>query len=212
AQGTRAGHDISLTVNIDAGLEVKQVECKSHPVVENREGDGRVTVALKNQEAIPNKDFILRYRTATDQIADTLLTHKDERGSFFTLILQPPQKVQRKDAVGRELIFVLDTSGSMQGFPVTQAKFVMAKAIDSLGPQDTFNLITFSGDTTILWDAPRPNTPQNREEAQSFLASREGRGGTEMMKAIEAALVKTARAADAKRQAAGGVEPIRVVC
>jgi len=207
AQGTRAGHDISLTVNIDAGLEVKQVECKSHPVVENREGDGRVTVALKNQEAIPNKDFILRYRTATDQIADTLLTHKDERGSFFTLILQPPQKVQRKDAVGRELIFVLDTSGSMQGFPVTQAKFVMSKAIDALGPQDTFNLITFSGDTSILWDSPRPNTPQNREEAQSFLASRQGRGGTEMMKAIDAALVKTKNPKPQDRP-----EPIRVVC
>jgi Ca-activated chloride channel family protein len=208
AQGTRAGHDISLTVNIDAGMEVKQVECKSHPVVENRQGDGRVSVALKNQETLPNKDFILRYRTGTDQIADALLTHKDERGSFFTLVLQPPQKVQRKDAVGRELIFVLDTSGSMQGFPVTQAKFVMSKAIDGLGPQDTFNLITFSGDTSILWDAPRPNTPQNREEAQSFLASRQGRGGTEMMKAIDAALVKTKNV----KPQAGGAEPIRVVC
>jgi hypothetical protein len=73
------------TVNIDAGMEVKQVECKSHPVVENKQGDGRVTVALKNQETIPNKDFVLRYRTATDKIADALLTHKDGRGSFFTI-------------------------------------------------------------------------------------------------------------------------------
>jgi Ca-activated chloride channel family protein len=96
----------------------------------------------------------------------------------------------------------------MQGFPITQAKFVMSRAIDSLGPQDTFNLITFSGDTSTLWDAPRPNTPQNREEAQSFLASRQSRGGTEMMKAIDAALVKTKGA----KPQAGGVEPIRVVC
>ena len=208
-EGTRAGHDISLTVNIDAGMEIQQVECKSHPIVENKGAAGRMTVALKNQQAIPNKDFVLRYRTATDQVADALLTHRDERGGFFTLILQPPQKVQRKDAVGRELVFVLDTSGSMHGFPITQAKFVMAKAIDGMGPQDTFNLITFSGDTHILWDEPKPNTPQNREEAQSFLASRQGRGGTEMMKAIDAALVKTK---NAKPQAANGVEPIRIVC
>lgn len=205
-QGTRAGHDISLTVNIDAGMEIQQFECRSHPVVENKGGAGKVSVALKNQETIPNKDFILRYRTATDQVSDALLTHKDARGGFFTLLLQPPQKVQRKDAVGRELIFVLDTSGSMQGFPITQAKFVMSRAIDQMGPQDTFNLITFSGDTNILWDAPRPNTPQNREEAQSFLASRQGRGGTEMMKAIDAALIKTK---SAKPQAA---ETIRIVC
>ena len=203
-QGTRAGHDISLTVNIDAGMDIQDVQCKSHPVLTNKPAAGRMTVALKNQQEIPNKDFILLYRTATDQVADALLRHKDARGSFFTLILQPPQKVTRKEAVGRELVFVLDTSGSMQGFPITQAKMVMAKAIDSMGPQDTFNLITFSGDTHVLWEEPKPNTPQNREEAQSFLASRQGRGGTEMMKAIDAALVKTK---NAKPQAA-----IRIVC
>ena len=207
--GTRTGHDISLAVNIDAGMEVQDVECRSHAINTNKPAPGKVTVTLKNENTIPNKDFILRYRTTTDQVADALLTHEDGRGSFFTLILQPPQKVQRKDAVGRELIFVLDTSGSMQGFPVTQAKWVMGKAIDLLGPQDTFNLITFSGDTSVLWDEPRPNTPQNRDEAQKFLASREGRGGTEMMKAIDAALVKTKRA---KPQGAGATEPIRIVC
>ena len=209
-QGTRAGHDISLRVNLDAGMEIKEAVCRSHLVATERLAPGKMTVALKNEKTIPNKDFILRYRTATDRVADALLTHKDGRGSFFTLVLQPPEKVARKHAVGRELVFVLDTSGSMQGFPITQAKFVIAKAIDSMGPQDTFNLITFSGDTTILWDAPRANTPDNREEAQSFLATRQGRGGTEMMKAIEAALVKTA---NAKPQAAGGgAAPIRVVC
>lgn len=207
-QVTRAGHDISLSVNIDAGMNIQEIECRSHPVTTNRPAPSRAAVSLTNEKSIPSKDFILRYRTAADRVADALLTHKDERGSFFTLILQPPQKVQRKDAVGRELIFVLDTSGSMNGFPITQAKFVMARAIDSLGPQDTFNLITFSGDTTILWDSPRPNTPQNREEAQSFLASRQGRGGTEMMKAIDAALVKTAPG----KRPEGGPEPIRVVC
>jgi Ca-activated chloride channel family protein len=207
-QGTRAGHDISLTVNIDAGMDIQAVECRSHAIVSEKPAAGQLSVALKNQHEIPNKDFILRYRTATDRVADALLTHKDPRGSFFTLFLQPPQKVTRKAAVGRELVFVLDTSGSMQGFPVTQAKFVMSKAIDSMGPQDTFNLITFSGDTNVLWGEPRPNTPQNREEAQSFLATRKGSGGTEMMKAIDAALAKDARI-DRDRM---GPEPIRIVC
>ena len=72
-----------------------------------------VRVSLKNEKTIPNKDFVYRYRTAGKAIEDALLTHKDARGSFFTLVLQPPEKVARKDAVGRELVFVLDTSGSM---------------------------------------------------------------------------------------------------
>ena len=205
--GTRAGHDISLTLHVNAGVPLQGSECRSHPIVTDAPKRPEQTkVWLKNEQTIPNKDFIYRYRTAGRKIEDALLTHKDGRGSFFTLVLQPPEKVTRKDAVGRELVFVLDTSGSMQGFPITQAKFVMSKAIDSMGPQDTFNLITFSGDTNILWDEPRPNTPENREAAQAFLDTRKGGGGTEMMKAIDAALVKT------KLNRGGGPEPVRMVC
>src|SRR6185503_8021330 len=88
----------------------------------------------------------------------------------------------------KELVFVLDTSGSMSGFPIEKAKETMKLALQNLYPSDTFNLITFSGDTHILFDQPVPATPENLEKAQQFLASRQGRGGTEMMTAIKAAL------------------------
>lgn len=204
-EGTRAGHDISLSVNIDAGMPIGKIESTSHEINVNKAGEATATIALKNAETIPNKDFILRYQTATDKITDAFLVHKDERGRFFTLILQPPKRVERKEAVPRELIFVLDTSGSMHGFPIEKAKEVMSKAIDTMGEKDTFNLITFSGDTHILWPEPKPATKENRQEAQAFLASRQGRGGTEMMKAIDAAL----RVPDRDHK---GVASIRVVC
>ena len=91
----------------------------------------------------------------------------------------------------RELVFVLDTSGSMSGFPIEKAKAVMTRAIDSMRPEDTFNLITFAGNTSILWEQPRPATAENRKLANDFINSRRGGGGTEMMKAINAALVQT---------------------
>jgi Ca-activated chloride channel family protein len=204
--GFRAGHDISVKVNIDAGLPLVDVKSELHEVLVNELCPGRVTVSLKNEVEIPNKDFILRYRTATDQIGDAVLTHSDARGSFVTLILQPPQRAAAAQIMPREVVFVLDTSGSMSGFPIEKAKAVMAKAIDALRPGDTFNLITFSGDTRILWDKPRPSTSENRKAAQEFLASRSGGGGTEMMEAINAALIQTAPAPGS------GVAPIRVVC
>src|SRR5262249_9746953 len=80
------------------------------------------------------------------------------------------------------------TSGSMMGFPIEKAKETMKLALDGLYPQDTFNLITFSGDTHILFPQPVPATKTNIEKAQAFLASRSGSGGTEMMTAIRAAL------------------------
>jgi Ca-activated chloride channel family protein len=205
--GMRAGHDISLRVQINSGMQLRimDVESELHEVDIRalfRHPLSPVAVSLKNQAEIPNKDFILRYCLSTDEIGDAMLVHSDERGSFFTLILQPPKRVIPEQLVPRELIFVIDTSGSMRGFPIEKAKEVMSKAIDAMRPDDTFNLITFAGMTRILWEQPRPATPENIAEAQKLLASQKGGGGTEMMKAINAALVQT------KPEGPG---PIRVV-
>ncbi len=153
-----------------------------------RAGGARARVRLKNRATIPNKDFVFRYDVAGRRIGDALLTHRGVRGGYFTLVLQPPERVAPEDVTPKELVFVLDTSGSMQGFPIEKAKEAMRHALDGLNPQDTFNLITFSGDTHILFPAPVPATKENLRRAQAFLASRSGAGGTEMMKAVRAAL------------------------
>jgi Ca-activated chloride channel family protein len=88
----------------------------------------------------------------------------------------------------KELVFVVDTSGSMSGFPIEKSKEVIKLALDGLNPRDTFNLITFAGDTHVLFPRPVPATADNVRQAQQFLLSRSGAGGTEMMKAIRAAL------------------------
>ncbi len=186
--GTRAGHDISLTVHLDAGMELLDLESDLHEVDVEMAGLGRATVALKNKAEIPNKDFILRYRTATDEISDAFLVHSDERGTFFTLILQPPRHVLPAQAVPKEMIFVIDRSGSMSGFPIDKAKETMRLAIEQMNPHDTFNLLSFSGGTGSCFDKPVPNTPTNRAIALKYLADLYGSGGTEMMSAIRAAL------------------------
>lgn len=188
AKGMRVGHDISVDVALDAGVPIENVNSGSHAVDMQRPGITQAQVRLKNSSVIPNKDFILRYDVAGKGISDALLTHRSERGGFFTLILQPPDRVTVSDVTPKELVFVLDTSGSMSGFPIEKAKETMKLALDSLYPADTFNLITFAGDTHILFPEPVPATPENLRKAQAFLATRSGGGGTEMMKAIKAAL------------------------
>src|ERR1044072_2603469 len=88
----------------------------------------------------------------------------------------------------KELVFVLDTSGSMAGFPFDKARDTMYLALNNLYPHDTFNLITFSGDTQILFPEPVPATPENLQKAKTFLEDHNSGGGTEMMQAIKAAL------------------------
>jgi Ca-activated chloride channel homolog len=186
--GTRAGHDISLAVSLDAGVPVDNVASKSHEVDVDRNGRERAAVRLKRQAVLPNKDFVLNYKVAGAKVEDGLLTHRDDRGGFFTLILQPPERVTAEDVTPKELVFVLDTSGSMSGFPIDKAKEVIDLALDGLYPRDTFNLITFAGDTHVLFPQPVPATATNVRKAQEFLRSRRGGGGTEMMKAIRTAL------------------------
>lgn len=187
-EGTRAGHDISIEVKLDAGVPIDSVTAKSHEIEQQRSNAHAAVVRLRDQNTIPNKDFVLRFDVAGKKIADAVMTHRGQQGGFFTLMLQPPERVTVADVSPKEIVFVLDTSGSMDGFPIEKAKESMKLAIDGMNPQDTFNLITFAGDTHVLFPQPLPATRENLKRAQDFLASRQGSGGTEMMKAIKTAL------------------------
>jgi Ca-activated chloride channel family protein len=184
----RAGHDISIQVNLDAGVPIEAVRSKSHEIETVNLAPGSAKITLKDGNTIPNKDFILRYDVTGKRIEDAVLTHRDEQGGFFTLMLQPPNQFVTDDRTPKEIVFVLDTSGSMSGFPIEKAKEAMKLSLDGLYPDDTFNLITFAGDTSVLFEAPVYATQENLERARAFLDSRQGSGGTEMMKAIKTAL------------------------
>lgn len=200
-EGMRAGHDISVEVSVDAGVPLEAVASGTHEIEVERPGAARAVVRLKGGAAIPNRDFVLKYDVAGGRVEDAVLTHASARGRFFTLILQPPDRVAPSDAVPKELVFVLDTSGSMSGFPLEKARETMTLALAGLNPHDTFNLITFSGDTHVLFPRPVPASPANLSKAKKFLDGRQGGGGTEMMKAIRAALADSGE---------GG--HVRVVC
>jgi Ca-activated chloride channel family protein len=187
-KGTRVGHDISVDVTLDAGVPIDELKSISHEIDVERPNGWSAHVRLKNKDEIPNKDFVLKYDVAGRRVEDAMLTHRTDKGGFFTFILQPPDRVTVEDVTPKEIVFVLDTSGSMSGFPIEKAKEAMKLALDGLYPQDTFNLITFAGDTSILFPQPVPATKENMAKAQKFLETREGGGGTEMMKAIKAAL------------------------
>ena len=192
--GTRAGHDISIELAIDAGVPLQQLHSSSHAIDVIRTGGSTATVKLQNLAEIPNKDFILKYDVAGEQISDAVLSQagsngKLSSGGYFTLILQPPSRIPESDITPKELVFVLDTSGSMFGFPLEKAKQLISHALDELYAGDTFNIITFSGDTEILFPEPVFPTAENIRKAKALLSSRQGGGGTEMMKAIRAALV-----------------------
>lgn len=202
-----AGHDVSLEVNLAAGVPVGDIESPSHKIFADRTGADSYHVRLANDLVLPDKDFILKYKVAGVGINDAVLAHADKSGGYFTLILQPPERPTEESLVPRQLIFVLDTSGSMWGYPIEMAKKTIARALDNLRKDETFNLITFSGDTRILFPEPVPATAENVATAKQVLAGAYGSGGTEMMTAIRTALGDDAGAGKPVE-----ADPVRVVC
>lgn len=204
---TRAGHDISIRVALDTGgIPVRESTCVQHGVDMKWDGPSRADIALRGGSTIPNRDFVLRWSLKDDAILEGAYSHvappdpvdaamprtapSPQVDGYLTLVLNPPVRVAPAAAVPRELVFVVDTSGSMSGFPIEKSKELLRRALASMRPCDAFNVVTFAGETHVLWEKLRPATKENVAEATALVEGTRSGGGTEMMKAIEAALVR----------------------
>jgi len=186
--GERSGHDISLTVDINAGVAIEEAACSNHAISKSAAAPEKLTVKLSPLDSIPNKDFVLRYRVAGRKLKSALVVHRDKRGGFFTLMLYPPANLSSLRRAPMEMIFVLDCSGSMSGKPIAKAKDAIRRALKKLEPDDTFQIIRFSNNASQLGPKPVSVTPENIRRGLKYVDSLKGSGGTMMIEGIKAAL------------------------
>lgn len=186
--GERSGHDISVAVDIDAGVKIEEIACPTHATTKRATQAETAQVALSPLDTIPNKDFVLRYKVAGKVPKSSLLTQLDERGGFFTLMIYPPEDHSELKRQPVELVFVLDCSGSMNGQPLAKAKNAMERALGHLEPDDTFQIVRFSETASQMGSRPIRATRENVRNGLRYLKSLESEGGTMMISGIRAAL------------------------
>lgn len=189
--GERNGHDIMVTVKLDAGVPVQALECPSHEIVTEpgpAPFDGLATVRLAPRDTVPNKDFVLRYTVAGEAPRTGFLAHRDENGGAFMLMFQPPAQPGLDVIAPKEMVFVLDCSGSMSGEPISLVKKAVRHALQNLNPDDTFHIIRFSESASSFSSEPVKATPANVRRGLGYLNGLDGEGGTEMLEGIKAAL------------------------
>ncbi len=187
--GKRTGTNVSLKLSIDAGAPIEQLKSVLHAIEVRKEGGNRTVVSLARKDEIPNRDFILRYRVKGEGVRDCFMTAPSpESGGTFCLMLMPPKTEKAEYVRPKEVIFVIDQSGSQMGFPIEKSKELTKELIRTLNPDDAFNIVTFSNSTRSLWPKPMPNAPEYVDRALSFVDSLSGAGGTEMLNAINLAL------------------------
>jgi Ca-activated chloride channel family protein len=184
----RSGHDISVNVDIDAGVSIEKISCRDHAVEVQRPSPTTARVRLSQSDNIPNRDFVLRYDVAGDYVKSAMLTHEDSRGGFFTMMLVPPKDLAKVQRGAVEMVFVLDCSGSMSGRPIEQAKAAIERGLMRLEPGDSFQIIDFAETATALGAGPLEATPGNVRRGLDFLRPLDANGGTYMINGLRASL------------------------
>ena len=188
-EGEAPAHTFDVSTEISAGLPIRELDCPSHRVKAVYGSPSTATVSLDPSEAHGgNRDYVLRYRLDGDRIQSGLLLYEGQKENFFLLMMQPPKRITTADIPGREYIFIVDVSGSMHGFPLEISKKLMADLIGGLRPTDRFNVLLFSGGSSVLAEEPLPATPENIARALQLIDRQRGGGGTELLPALQRAL------------------------
>lgn len=185
----RSGHDIGLVVDLNAGVDIEEIETPNHKVNVERSGKSQATVALAKDDSLPNRDFVLRYKVAGDRTKSGLIVQKDEKGQgYFTLMLVPPENLGSLPPRPLEMVFTLDVSGSMNGAPIEQSKRAMRYALTHMNADDTFQIVQFAGHATRMAERPLPATRENVQAALAYMENIQAGGGTMMLEGIRASL------------------------
>ncbi len=190
-EGEAPPYNFDIHVNLSTGLPIQQAACGSHNVNIQYEGKSFAAVTLDDSEKPGggNRDFILKYQLAGGKIESGLLLYEGEEENFFLLMVQPPKRVQKSDIPPREYIFIVDVSGSMNGFPLDISKKLLNDLIGKLSPNEKFNVLLFASSSALLSERESlPATKENIRKALRFINKQRGGGGTEILTALKRAL------------------------
>lgn len=188
-QGELSATTFDINVAINAGMPIKDLVCNSHKINTQFSAQDTAKISLdKAEKNSGNRDYILRYRLDGNKIQTGLLLTRGEKENFFLLMLQPPKRITKADIPGREYIFIVDVSGSMYGFPLDISKKLMSNLIGNLRSTDKFNVLLFSGGSTLLAEESLPATKANIQKAINVIEQQRGGGGTELLPALKRAL------------------------
>jgi Ca-activated chloride channel family protein len=181
---------VAMRVNISQDAPIKALYSPSHSVDIRRDGEKRAVVGWEASNARPDTDFQLLYSTADTEVGVHLLTHKKEGEDGWFLVLASPgaDVMKTKDVNPKDVVFVMDTSGSMAGKKLEQLKKAMTFCVENLNDTDRFELVRFSTEAEPFFERLTEATKANRDKAQEFIKGLRPIGGTAIADALDRSL------------------------
>ncbi|MEW6305994.1 MAG: VIT domain-containing protein, partial [Verrucomicrobiota bacterium] len=179
----------SLKVEVETKQPLKSIYSPSHTVEIKRDGDRRATIGFEASDTRADRDFQLYYAPEKDEIGLNLMTYRTGDGEgYFLLLAAPGVTADKKQVVPKDVAFVLDTSGSMAGNKLEQAKKALQFCVENLNAQDRFEVVRFSTEIESLFGGMVEATGDHRKRAREFVADLKPMGGTAIHEALQRGL------------------------
>jgi len=186
-QGNPASHTVTISTTLFGNYDANQISSPSHSLSINQSKDA-ADITLTEQAHL-DRDFILEWFEFVDAVPKVQAWRQTVAGDEYLLAtLMPPRDENLIPDQARELILVIDTSGSMAGASIEAAQATLLDALTGLGPNDSFNIIEFNSNYSSLFNVPQTATQNNLSKARTFTNRLRADGGTEMMGALRTAL------------------------
>ena len=179
--------NVSLSVDLQPGFPVRDVRSTHHRLSQQTLGSNHYQLALDQRDLPADRDFELVWEPDLGTRPEASIVAEKIGDETYALITVTPP-VQTPMRLARETIFIIDSSGSMEGASMQQAREALLLALDDLRSSDTFNIIDFDSDARLLFTTSRPADPEVVEQAKRFVRGLTADGGTEMLKALQLAL------------------------
>lgn len=193
---------VRVTVVIESQRPLRTIYSPSHDIEVVRQGDNRATVSFEASDVRPNTDFRLYYTVGGEAIGATILSYRPDNHAGYFLMFIDPTRAEAEDVLPRDVVFVLDISGSMQGKKIEQARGALKAALQQLRDVDRFAIVTFASGVNV-WRDELQEVGRARREALRYIDEITPRGGTNIAGAM-------ARAAEFYPRAANGRAPLLV--
>src|SRR3954447_8999640 len=179
---------VSVKVDLKTADPLASVYSPSHKVEVRRDGPNRAIVGYEGKNEKPDTDFQLVYSTETKDVGLSLLTYKPDGEDGYFLLLAAPTVSKETKPAAKDIVFVVDTSGSMAGAKLQQAQKALKFCVENLNPDDRFEVVRFSTEAEPLFKDLVANDVDHRKRANEFIDNLKPIGGTAIADALQAAL------------------------
>jgi Ca-activated chloride channel family protein len=187
-KGVASSTEFGVKVKLAAGMPIESMVSPSHGLQASF-GSERKSASLELAPGISgNRDFVLRYRLRGKELTSGLLLYEGQDENFFLMMVQPPERPALEAIPTREYVFILDVSGSMRGFPLDVSKQLMRDLLGRMRPTDRFNVVLFSGGSSVWAERSMPASARAIDEALAFVDKEDGSGGTELLEAMKTSM------------------------